>query len=80
MMSGGAFQVVYFKDVTSISKGASTYNPLEENLTNAQTISINCKYIHTTLNLGFHNFKQAMIKDTYKDNECWINTIRDFLW
>ena len=19
-----------------------------------------------------------MIKDTYKDNECWINTIRDF--
>ena len=78
MLSGGAFQVVYFKDVTSISKGASTYNPLDENLTNAQQISINCKYIHTTLDLGFSNFKQAMIKDTYKDTECWINTITDF--
>ena len=62
-LSGGYFMAIYFNEATIMSSAKSTYNPLDENLMNSQKISINCKYIHTTLDMNFANLKQAMSKE-----------------
>ena len=54
------------------------YSPLDEGLTDATNVSCNFNYIETKLNLDKKTFMEAMKKEHYIDNECWINTITDF--
>jgi hypothetical protein len=59
-----------------------TYNPRVEFLNEASKISTDSKYIFTTLDLECDTLalamKDAMIKKSCIDRECWINSIKDF--
>ena len=69
---------IYIGAIERLKKRSSSYNPLDENLRDATKISINYRYIETNLNMNASTFKEAIENKNYIENECWINTIRDF--
>ena len=69
---------IKFISVDTLEDGGREYNPLDEGLMDATNISCNFKYIETKINLEEKTFFEAIKNKTYKDNECWINSITDF--
>ena len=77
-MSMLGYAGIYVANATSISSAPSTYSLDNVNFMNSQMVSINCKYVHTTWDLSYDSFVQAIAKKNYNKNECWINSIIDF--
>ena len=69
-----AFKFLSYETLNDTGK---KYSPLDEGLTDATNISCNFNYIETTINLTKKTFMEAMKKEHYRDQECWINTITD---
>ena len=51
--------------------------PTARNLRNAQNISIYNRYVETEINTDYMTVKEAIAKENYRENECWINALTD---
>ena len=71
-----AFKILSYETLGDTGK---EYNPLDEDLMDASNVSCNFNYIETLLNLDSKTFMASIKKENYKQNECWINSITDFL-
>lgn len=63
--------------VDSIDTSKSQHKPLEKKLKSGEKVSINNKYIETTVDTSFDTFVEAIAKKNHVRNECWINTLVD---
>ena len=74
----GYIHAFKFLSYDTLNDTGKAYSPLDEGLTDATNISCSCNYIETNINLTKKTFMEAMKKEHYRDQECWINTITDF--
>ena len=51
--------------------------PENQNLRDATNISIYNKYIETEIDPSYSTIKEALAKNHYTENECWINSLLD---
>ena len=54
------------------------FDAFEENLTKSQNVSIFHRYIETEVDIEKLTVKEAIQKEHYQENECWINSVKDF--
>ena len=57
---------------------ADAFKPQDEELTNAENVSMYHRYIQTPLDPQYETFKEAIKVDHYVKNECWFNTLTDY--
>ena len=72
-MSMLGYAGIYVANATSISSAPSTYSLDNVNFMNSQKVNSNCKYVHTTLDLSYDSFVQAIAKNNFNKNECCMN-------
>ena len=70
---------MYIKDWEEIDTSSiAAVNPLQQAFRNTEHISILNKYISTELDMSKTGNKEAIERNNYVQNECWINTLYDF--
>ena len=57
---------------------ADAFKPQDEELTNAENVSMYHRYIQTPLDPQYETFKEAIKVEHYVKNECWFNTLTDY--
>mgnify|MGYP003329429521 CR=1 FL=1 len=58
------FNAVYFASPQSITPSSKAYDPLNQSLQDATTVSMNCKCIETSVKLNVETFKEASASKT----------------
>jgi hypothetical protein len=71
----GYIQAVYIHSYDSVNPKRK-YVPKEEQLRSVD-ISVYHRYVHTPVDIEKETLRDAIRKQEYVENECWINAITD---
>ena len=66
------------EQVEFLDENTLDFDVFNENLTNSENASIFHRYIETEVDVEKLTLKEAIQKEHYRENECWINSLMDF--
>ena len=69
--------VIYEAD--TVEGDIKDYDPKKKNLKNTNNIGIFHRCIETELDPEYCTFEEAIKVKHYVENECWVNTLNDFM-
>ena len=72
------FQAIKITSVELVDKKGEKFDITNENLRDTVHVSIFHKYVNTPVNMIASNLKEAIHREDYIKNECWINALLDF--
>ena len=64
--------------VEFLDENTLDFDVFNENLTKSENVSIFHRYIETEVDVEKLTLKEAIQKEHYRENECWINSLMDF--
>ena len=72
------FQAIKITSVELVDKKGEKFDITNENLKDTVHVSMFHKYVNTPVNMIASNLKEAIHREDYIKNECWINALLDF--
>ena len=66
------------EQVEFLDENTLDFDVFNENLTKSENVSIFHRYIETEVDVEKLTLKEAIQKEHYRENECWINSLMDF--
>ena len=74
---GDYTDAIRIEKVEEVDEKDEHKTPTTRNLQNAQNISIYNRYVETEINTDYMTVIEAIAKENYRENECWINALTD---
>ena len=73
-----SFDAIKITNVEVVDGAGKKMDIKNENLRDTVHVSIFHKYVNTPVNMTASNLKEAIHREDYIKNECWINALLDF--
>ena len=74
----GYIDAVRIEQAEFLDENTLDFDVFNENLTKSENVSIFHRYIETEVDIEKLTLKEAIQKEHYRENECWINSLMDF--